>query len=468
MTHPSDAAPVRRAKGPLKPRRITVRSDGAVRHYSLGLAPQALAVVVVAGLAAWSAVSAVTLVSTTLERDALAERLRLLELERTNEIEAIARVEADKRIRIAAEAEAEVDALEQSRSELEAEALAARSRLSTLSVELTERQTRLFDAAENEAELSTAVAVLRAKLRDAMEARDAAVMRQTALTYEAEELRRRSEAAAASSEEWTSTIDTVTDALEETADERDQAEADRASIAEELAALQLERDRAAEARERLYVQLEDAIEAGLGGLEQALANAGFDVDRLVEDLRRDYSGAGGPFIPVDEAAAPELASQDAERVATLVEGLERASLLKVAATKIPMTMPVRAAHRFTSGFGVRRDPRNKRARMHAGVDFAAPRGTPIMATADGVVTHAGWQSGYGRVIKIRHAFGFESVYAHLNKTRVKVGERVARGQRIGDMGRSGRATGVHLHYEVRRFDKPKNPMKYIEAARHVL
>ena len=105
--------------------------------------------------------------------------------------------------------------------------------------------------------------------------------------------------------------------------------------------------------------------------------------------------------------------------------------------------------------------------MHSGVDFAAGMGTPLYATADGVVTHAGWQSGYGRLVKIQHEFGIETRYAHMSKLRVKVGQRVSRGQRIGDMGASGRVTGVHLHYEVRVGGKAVNPMIYIKAANYV-
>jgi murein DD-endopeptidase MepM/ murein hydrolase activator NlpD len=151
-----------------------------------------------------------------------------------------------------------------------------------------------------------------------------------------------------------------------------------------------------------------------------------------------------------------------------MSGLERASLMRIAVNKLPLAKPVRSSFRFTSGFGVRRDPKNGHARMHNGTDFASSRGTPIYATGEGMVTFAGWQSGYGRVIKIRHAFGFETVYAHLNKTRINVGDRVAQGDRIGDMGNTGRSTGVHLHYEVRVGGKPVNPLKYIEAARNVL
>ena len=115
----------------------------------------------------------------------------------------------------------------------------------------------------------------------------------------------------------------------------------------------------------------------------------------------------------------------------------------------------------------RRDPKTGGKRMHKGVDFAASVGTPIYSTGEGVVVQAGWQSGYGRLITVRHDFGIETRYAHLSKIRVKVGQRVSRGDRIGDMGASGRVTGVHLHYEVRVNGAPVNPMTYIKAAKNV-
>ena len=83
------------------------------------------------------------------------------------------------------------------------------------------------------------------------------------------------------------------------------------------------------------------------------------------------------------------------------------------------------------------------------------------------MTHAGWQSGYGRLVKIKHAYGIETRYAHLSKINVKVGERVSRGDRIGGMGATGRVTGTHLHYEVRVNGNPVNPMTYIKAGRDV-
>jgi murein DD-endopeptidase MepM/ murein hydrolase activator NlpD len=141
--------------------------------------------------------------------------------------------------------------------------------------------------------------------------------------------------------------------------------------------------------------------------------------------------------------------------------LDRMNLMRIAATKVPYAMPVDGTWRFTSGFG------SRWGRMHAGVDLAAPSGTTIVATADGVVTDAGRESGYGNVVRVRHEFGFETVYAHLSKIRVKVGQQVSRGVQIGDMGSTGRSTGSHLHYEVRVNGNPQNPMTYLEAAKDV-
>jgi murein DD-endopeptidase MepM/ murein hydrolase activator NlpD len=99
--------------------------------------------------------------------------------------------------------------------------------------------------------------------------------------------------------------------------------------------------------------------------------------------------------------------------------------------------------------------------------MAGAYGAPILATADGVVIHAGWENGYGRLVKIRHEFGIETRYAHLSQIRVNVGDRVSRGDRIGDMGNSGRSTGTHLHYEIRIGGEAINPMTFIKAARDV-
>ena len=117
--------------------------------------------------------------------------------------------------------------------------------------------------------------------------------------------------------------------------------------------------------------------------------------------------------------------------------------------------------RFTSSFGSRRHPVLGYSRMHWGVDWAAPRGTPILASASGTVTHAGWTSGYGRQTVIKHANGYETSYSHQNSIAkdVVVGAKVRQGQVIGAVGSTGLSTGNHLHYEVSVNGQRVDPMR---------
>ncbi|ACL71093.1 M23 family metallopeptidase [Halothermothrix orenii] len=117
---------------------------------------------------------------------------------------------------------------------------------------------------------------------------------------------------------------------------------------------------------------------------------------------------------------------------------------------------------ITSEFGWRKDPAdNNRREFHDGLDIGVMYNTPVLATADGKVTFAGWMNGYGWVVKIYHGFGFETRYAHLNRIKVKKGQWVKRGQVIALSGNSGKSTGPHLHYEVRKNNIPQNPRNYI-------
>ena len=97
----------------------------------------------------------------------------------------------------------------------------------------------------------------------------------------------------------------------------------------------------------------------------------------------------------------------------------------------------------------------------SGVDFASKRGTPVVATADGVVIFSGWQSGYGRLVEIRHMDGIVSRYAHNQKNLVKEGDMVEKGQTIAKLGSTGRSTGPHVHFEVRKNGRAVNPLKFV-------
>ena len=130
---------------------------------------------------------------------------------------------------------------------------------------------------------------------------------------------------------------------------------------------------------------------------------------------------------------------------------------------IPAIQPVsdKDLTRIASGFGTRIDPVYKVPKFHAGLDFTAPVGTPIYATADGVVTDAGYNSGgYGNRVVISHGFGYETVYGHMYRVKARAGQKVKRGEVIGYVGSTGKSTGPHCHYEVHRSDNPVDPVYY--------
>ena len=130
------------------------------------------------------------------------------------------------------------------------------------------------------------------------------------------------------------------------------------------------------------------------------------------------------------------------------------------AWKSLMRTPISGA-RMSSGFGMRRHPILGYTKMHTGIDFAVPRGTPIRAAGSGVVEFAKWRGAYGRTVKIKHAKGYSTLYAHMHRiaSGMRPGTRIRQGQVIGYVGSTGRSTGPHLHYEVRRNNRPINPKR---------
>lgn len=128
---------------------------------------------------------------------------------------------------------------------------------------------------------------------------------------------------------------------------------------------------------------------------------------------------------------------------------------------IPSILPINVAdYTMSSGYGYRRDPVYGFGKFHEGLDFAAPTGTPVFATADGKVTLAHREAGYGNCIDLDHGYNYLSRYAHLSQILVKEGENVKRGQLIGKVGSTGKSTGPHLHYEVRFKGESQNPVNY--------
>jgi murein DD-endopeptidase MepM/ murein hydrolase activator NlpD len=344
------------------------------------------------------------------------------------------------------------------------EALAAQERFNAALAQISVMQSDLLDSENRRRELETGIEVIQTTLRETMKQREAARTELASLRGTVENGGTgpaRAVAAAAP-------IDFLAEALEETAKERDQVIADAQDALLQADELQQRIALMQDQNDAIFRQLEEAMTVSVAPLDKMFRSAGMPTDRILETVRRGYSGQGGPLAPLSFSTrdSDEL-SPDTLRANRLLGQMDRLNLYRIAASKAPFANPIKSPFRFTSQFGYRRDPKTGGRRMHSGVDFAAGMGTPLYSTADGVVTYAGWQSGYGRLVKIQHEFGIETRYAHLSRVRVKVGQRVSRGQRIGDMGASGRVTGVHLHYEVRVGGKAVNPMIYIKAANDV-
>ncbi|MEL6467408.1 MAG: M23 family metallopeptidase [Pseudomonadota bacterium] len=344
------------------------------------------------------------------------------------------------------------------------EALAAQGRFNAALEQISVMQSELLESETHRRELETGIEVIQATLRGTMKDREAA---RTQLAALEDKLQNGGAGTALAASAGGTPIDFVAQALARTAAERDKIEQDAQDallaadeMATEIALMKEQND-------QIFRQLEEAMTVSVEPLDKMFRAAGMPTDRIIEQVRRGYSGQGGPLTPLSFSTRGQEPSPDTRRANRILNQMDTLNLYRIAAQKAPFATPVKDAFRFTSGFGFRRDPKTGGRRMHKGVDFAASVGTPLYATADGIVTHAGWQSGYGRLVKIQHEFGIETRYAHLSRLRVKVGQKVSRGDRIGDMGASGRVTGVHLHYEVRVGGKAVNPMIYIKAANDV-
>ncbi|MHB2265357.1 peptidoglycan DD-metalloendopeptidase family protein [Aliihoeflea sp. PC F10.4] len=192
-------------------------------------------------------------------------------------------------------------------------------------------------------------------------------------------------------------------------------------------------------------------------IQGALTQAGLPVDL---DFGRNESGTGGPFVKLDPEALFD------ERVRETEEALERLEALKQSARDLPIFNPA-PGQSVSSSFGVRRDPFLRRPAMHSGIDFRGRTGTPIQATGAGKVIRAGWAGGYGRLVEIDHGNGWTTRFAHMSRIDVKVGETISTGDKIGAIGSTGRSTGPHLHYEIRKNGKATDPVRFLRAGNEI-
>ncbi len=210
------------------------------------------------------------------------------------------------------------------------------------------------------------------------------------------------------------------------------------------------------------------LEAARKKAEQRLAKARaifrrlkLDPVRIARKARKLPEAQGGPYIPAGNRT--ETDDELVSRMNRIADVLGETALLRHELERLPVRRPMTSYRRISSRFGYRSDPFRHRPALHAGIDFKAAYGSPVLATAPGTVVRAGWTGSYGKLVEIRHDNGLVTRYAHLSRIGVRAGQRVRAGDRIGRLGNTGRSTGPHLHYEVRLFGKPLNPARFWKA-----
>lgn len=323
----------------------------------------------------------------------------------------------------------------------------------------------ILSAEQRNAELERGLAALQTTMRSVMEERDAARTRLAEL--EAGDANSALASASQNLADTEQTLDFVMQALGETAEEREGMRALADNSSRELEHLALEHRLLQERNNRIFSQLEDAVQVSMEPLDRLFRAAGVPPEDLIRQVRSGYQRRSASLRPISVSTSGTLdPNSDEARANGVLAALEEIDLYRLALQRTPFASPV--SHlRITSPFGMRVHPVRRVRRMHTGVDLAGSSGQRISATADGTVTFAGRQRGYGNIVIIRHDFGLETRYAHLRSISVQNGQRVSRGDRVGGMGSTGVSTGVHLHYEIRVGDRPINPMTYIRAAQNV-
>lgn len=171
---------------------------------------------------------------------------------------------------------------------------------------------------------------------------------------------------------------------------------------------------------------------------------------------------GGPLLPALEGVESSTLIDDANAVAA---ALARYKAARGAADLAPVHRPIANATRTSSTFGNRKDPFTGRLAFHSGIDYAAPHGSKVLSAGAGTVTFVGQMSGYGNVVEVTHSNGLVTRYGHLSSFLAKEGQKVTTGTPIARVGSTGRSTGPHLHFEVRRTDNAVDPARYLNAGR---
>jgi murein DD-endopeptidase MepM/ murein hydrolase activator NlpD len=232
------------------------------------------------------------------------------------------------------------------------------------------------------------------------------------------------------------------------------------NIEDRLASLQTSLDRIDARHRAMLSALEDAYRSKAQRMRGVIADLGVDTKKIAPPLAKPGAGVGGPFV----AALPPFSATSFDKQLYSVK-IARAEVEELSHSlgNLPVRKPITGETDIVSGFGVRVDPFLSRPAMHTGLDFRAEIGDPVLVTASGTVTIAGWTGGYGKMVEVDHGNGLATRYGHMSEIDVKVGQQVKTGQSLGKVGTTGRSTGPHLHYETRIDGEPVDPQRFLSA-----
>ncbi|MCF1710168.1 DUF5930 domain-containing protein [Tabrizicola sp. J26] len=432
----------------LPEQRLFLKSDTETRYIRLRPATQLVALVGSGLFVAWAIIASAVLFLGMISAGTAREQVRL-----ANQM-----------------FEDRLVAMSNDRDARSAEAQSAQTRFNLALDQVSQMQARLLASEDRRRELETGIDVIQKTLRRTIKERDEARSQLVEVSAQLQSESGSVQTDDSRHQDMQATLAVLSSALADTATERDQMAIATAEAQEQAAASELDLRLMEERNDAIFDQLEQAVTVSMEPLDKMFKSVGLNPDSVLAQVRRGYSGQGGPLTPISLSTKSDpsgLGSTEEARANGILSSLDRMNMYRIASGKIPVAMPLKTSFRFTSGFGGRNDPLGRGLRRHEGVDLAGAYGSPIYATAEGTVVFAGWESGYGQLLRIRHDFGLETRYGHLARIRVNVGDKVSRGDRIGDMGSTGRSTGTHLHYEVRVDGTAKNPMTFLKAARNV-
>lgn len=342
-----------------------------------------------------------------------------------------------------------------------------RSKFAQVTDELARNHKGLESAIGQNKMLQGSLDKLRAELKKMADERDLAQRSRLKLTEQMAAMESRVHRAQTRNEKLSAELEQTGSRLASALDDSSKAARHETELSDRVKKLYGRLSDLRESQASLIGRIADASQDEIARLKKVLASTGLNVDRMMRQAGiANKLAQGGPFEPLsDSKATPhekalDVAMVSANGLLDRLEGLQRVI------RRLPLAAPLDYYY-VSSHFGPRKDPINGRIAMHEGLDMGAKYRAPVYATAPGKVVFAGWNGGYGRFVEIDHGNGIMTRYGHLRRIYVKRGQKVDYRTKIGQMGNSGRSTGMHLHYEIQVRGNSVDPLKFLRAGKNV-